>query len=161
MSWRPDQQTQEAIQSMVDALFAVAPDVLGIDEFIAGCEVTDMDLYGAGLGVFPRFIQCEIREYLQPVFYRGGLATLAVGDDVTVVHLRDGDLYEVAGPSGATGVAGLTGTGANTQVTYWAGPNTIAGDAGMTYVAATDTLAIENINIVQNVDTVLMIQVFS
>jgi len=102
VSWRPDQQTQETIQGMVDALFAVAPDVLGIDEFIAGCDVTDMDLYGVGVGVYPRYIQCEIREYLQPVFYRGGL-TLIVGDAVTVVHIRDGELYEVAGPSGATG----------------------------------------------------------
>lgn len=102
MSWRPDQQTQETIKNMVDALFAVAPDVLGIDEFIAGCEVMNVDLYAVGLGVYPRFIQCEIREYLQPVFYRGGL-TLAVGDDVTVIHIRDGDLYEVAGPGGSGG----------------------------------------------------------
>lgn len=108
MSWRPDQATQEAIKNMIDALFAVAPDVLGIDEFIAGCEISNLDLYGVGLGVLPRYIQCAIRGYQQPVFYRGGL-TLAVGTDVTVIHIRDGNLYEVAGASGATGsVVGVT-----------------------------------------------------
>jgi hypothetical protein len=102
---------------MVDALFAVAPEVLGIDEFITGCRVTNMDIYGAGVATLPRFIQCEIREYLQPVLYRGGLPTLAVGDDVSVIHLRDGNRYEVAGPSGSSGA--VTGVGLPCMVSVW------------------------------------------
>ena len=37
------------------------------------------------------------------------------------------------------------GTGANTQVTYWTGANTLAGDAGMTYAPGTDTLSVGNV----------------
>jgi hypothetical protein len=108
MSWRPDEQTDENIRNMVDALFAVAPEVLGIDEFITGCTVTDIDVYGAGVGTLPRFIQCEIREYLHPVLYCGGIPGFAVNTEVSVIHLRDGNRYEVAGPSGGGGIAGVT-----------------------------------------------------
>ena len=38
--------------------------------------------------------------------------------------------------------AGITGSGIANQVAYFSGATTIAGDAGMTYVAATDTLSV-------------------
>lgn len=44
-------------------------------------------------------------------------------------------LVEVSGAAGAL----VGGSGANTQVAYWTGPNTIDGDAGFTYDPATDT----------------------
>jgi len=41
-------------------------------------------------------------------------------------------------------IGNVQGSGANTQVTFWTGPNTIAGDAGLTYNAGTDVLTIGN-----------------
>lgn len=99
-----DIQTQHEIQEAVSQILSRLPEQLGIDESIPGCEVISMDTYSVGVGVLPRYITVALRGGPQvPVFYRGGISGLGVGDDVLVTHFRDGDRYEVTGPGGATG----------------------------------------------------------
>jgi hypothetical protein len=45
----------------------------------------------------------------------------------------------------------VSGTGASTQVTYWTGANTVSGDSGFTYDAATDTATLGTAAIVPTV----------
>jgi len=104
MMWEPNITTQQEINDLVEVLFATAPEVMGIDEVIAGCQVIDLDPFGAGVGTVPRYIRVALRDqYYQNVYYRGGITGLAVTDYVTVIHLRDGNRYEVLGPGGSTG----------------------------------------------------------
>src|SRR5690606_4898260 len=72
---------------------------------IAGCEVTDDDPYGTA--VMPRYIQVRIHEYTKDAVYRGYPVDVGVGDKVSVLHLQEGNRYEVLGPSGDTGYAEL------------------------------------------------------
>lgn len=137
-----DQQTEEEIDQFIDEWFSAAPEIMGISEAIAGCEVTNVDTYGVGVGVFPRYVTARVYEYTVPVLYRG-FPTIQVNDRVTVLHFREANRYEVIGISGNTGSSPtVTGSGANTQVAYWTGTYTLAGDAGLTYNAATDSLTI-------------------
>jgi len=104
MMWEPDITTQQEINDLVEVLFTTAPEVMGIDEVIAGCQVIDLDPFGVGVGTVPRYIRVALRDqYYQNVYYRGGITGLAVTDYVTVIHLRDGNRYEVLGPGGSTG----------------------------------------------------------
>src|SRR3990167_7160804 len=40
-----------------------------------------------------------------------------------------------------------TGSGANTYVTYWSGAGTLPGEAGFTYTAGSDLLAVPNLTV--------------
>ena len=103
MSWTPDLNTQQVIASLVETLFATAPEVLGIDEIISGCVVQNMDPYA--VGVLPRYIRVALRDREhQDVLYRGQITGLAPADIVTVIHFRDGNRYEVMSAGGATGI---------------------------------------------------------
>ena len=70
-------------------------------------------------------------------------ARLPIGPNCSVLH-SDGTDVEWSSLA-ALGI--VSGTGVNTQVTYWTGANTIAGDAGMTYVAGTNTLTVGAIDV--------------
>lgn len=105
MDWKPNNLTREAVGEFLESMVSVLPGVMGIDEVIAGCQVVNLDPYTAGLGTYPRYIQVALRDrYYQDVMYRGGLTGLAVGDYVTVVHMRDGNRYELLTAGGSTGV---------------------------------------------------------
>lgn len=72
-----------------------------------------------------------------------GGATPALTLTTTITGLLKGNGTTISAASAGTDfVAG--GTGANTQVTYFTGSGTIAGDTGMTYVAGTDVLTVVN-----------------
>lgn len=103
--WSPSPSTKKEIDWLIEDLFSVTPEVLGIDETITGCIVINLDPYGVGPGTLPRYILVSLRGgYHQDVFYRGGLPDMAPGDSLTVIHVREGNRYEVLGPGGATGV---------------------------------------------------------
>lgn len=102
MEWVPNLFTKEIINRFVDGLLSRLPYLLGIDEFLPGCEVIDMDPDGVGTDTFPRLITVTINEYRQPVLYRG-FPALTVGDYCTVVHYRQADTYEVLGSGGSSG----------------------------------------------------------
>jgi len=105
-------EAKEAIRGAVEDMVKQFPDILGIDEIIPGCQVFSLDPFGVGVGVFPRYLEVGLRGtapavglgtgYRVHVLFRGGL-TLAVGDYVTVVHMRDADRYEVLTAGGAAG----------------------------------------------------------
>jgi len=102
--WAPSPNTKKEIDWLVEDLFSVAPEVLGIDETITGCRVVALDPYGVGVATTPRYIKVALRDrYHQDVFYRGGLPEMIVGDYLTVVHVREGNRYEVLGAGGGTG----------------------------------------------------------
>lgn len=106
MSWKPDLSTREEVSGFVSDLLATLPDQLGIDEVIAGCEVLVIPV-----GAPPKYLNVALggdagppqTGYTQAVLYRGGITGLAVGDYVTVIHLREGNRYEVMGPGGTAG----------------------------------------------------------
>ncbi len=103
--WSPNETTISLVEEFYGTLVSRLPVLLGIDEIIPGCPVTNVDTDGVGVGTTPRYITVEINENFQSVFYRSG-ATISVGDIVTVAHFRNGDLYEVltaGGPSGSVG----------------------------------------------------------
>jgi hypothetical protein len=103
--WSPNPRTRKEIDWLVEDLFSVTPEVLGVDETITGCDVVNLDPYGVGVATLPRYILVSLRgRYHQDVFYRGGLPDLAIGDYLTVVHVREGNRYEVMGPGGTAGV---------------------------------------------------------
>ncbi len=113
------QATRELIRQMVEADVEYLPKQLGIDHVISGCIVVNLDPYGVGVGVTPRYIQVALRgEYYIDVFYRGGVAGIAVGTELNIFHLSEGDRYEVLGPGGAIG--SISG-GANPR--YWLADN--------------------------------------
>jgi len=103
VTWKPNLETKQAIDTLTQIMLDELPIQLGIDEIIPGCEVISADTYGVGLGVLPRYITVALggNEYVM-VLYRGGV-TVTVGAFVTVLHYRNGDLYEVLGAGGATG----------------------------------------------------------
>ena len=73
------------------------------------------------------------------------LASVAGLGQIWVKNTSPNELWftDDAGNDMQLGVGGgLTGSGANTQVAYWTAANTLTGDAGLTYNAATDTLTI-------------------
>ncbi len=105
MDWKPNNLTREAVGEFLESMVSVLPGVMGIDEVIAGCRVVNLDPYGVGLATYPRYIQVALRDrYYQDIMYRGGLSGLAVGDYVTVVHMRDGNRYELMTAGGSAGV---------------------------------------------------------
>lgn len=98
-----NQEAHAAMKLEMENQLALLPHQLGIDRLITGCEVIDLDPYT--VGAFPRYIKVALRgEYHVDATYRGGIGGLAVGNEVTVIHLRDGGRYEVYGPSGSAGV---------------------------------------------------------
>lgn len=60
----------------------------------------------------------------------------------------------------AVGAAGVTGSGAAGQVTYWTGASTVAGDAGLTYDAALDQLTISSASTPLQVNTTALTAVY-
>lgn len=107
-----DNKTKRAVGEFLETLFSHGPDIMGVDETIAGCEITDMDAYSTG--TTPRYIRVRLQGgdavaggYLVDAFWRGG-PSLGVGDSCTILHLRDGDRYEVIGAGGSTGVSTFT-----------------------------------------------------
>ncbi len=98
------QEVRDAIRQMIETDVVHLPDQLGIDHITPGCLVTNVDTYGVGVGVLPRYITVKINEYNLQAFYRGGIPTLAVGEYVSVAHLSEGNRYEVFNASGTTGI---------------------------------------------------------
>lgn len=103
--WHPDVRTQEAIHSFVETLLSRIGEIVGVDETIPGCEVVATDPYAAA--IIPRLVRVALRGsattgYNVDVWYRGGFS-INVGDFVTVIHMRDGNRYEIIGPGGPTG----------------------------------------------------------
>jgi len=101
--WKPNLETKQSVDALTQTILDNLPGQLGIDEIIPGCEVMNNDTYGVGIGVLPRYITVALggREHV-PVMYRGGV-TVTVGAYVTVLHYRDGNIYEVLGAGGAAG----------------------------------------------------------
>jgi hypothetical protein len=101
-----DLKNKQLIKEFAERFISMLPEQLGIDESISGCEVTNMDPYGAG--IVPRYIQVRLGGQgansmtFQPVYWRGS-PVIAVGDDVVVDHYRDGDRYEVSTVGGSSG----------------------------------------------------------
>jgi len=100
--WVPGLPAKRAISDLLDTLLRELVYQLGVDEIISSCEVINMDPYAAG--GFPRYIKVRIHQYYQDVLYRGGMG-FGVGDYVHVIHLREGDRYEVLAVGGAAGSA--------------------------------------------------------
>ena len=71
------------------------------DTHIPGCVVVHVDPYDVGTDVVPRYVRVALRgrEHVD-VLYRGFPPNLQEGQQVTVLHIVEGDLYEVFGPSG-------------------------------------------------------------
>jgi len=103
MVWKPNLETKQSIDALAKDMLKNLPDQLGIDEIIPGCEVMNADTYGVGVGVIPRYVTVALggQEHV-PVMYRGSV-TVTVGAFVTVLHYRDGNLYEILGASGTAG----------------------------------------------------------
>jgi len=102
--WIPGLAAKRAISELLDTFLRELVYQLGVDEIISSCEVIHMDPYAAA--TFPRYIKVRIHQYYQDVLYRGGMG-FGVGDYVHVIHLREGDRYEVLSVGG---VAGSTAT---------------------------------------------------
>jgi hypothetical protein len=108
----PSPRTVESVRGFVSELVSSLPILVGIDEFIPGCVVADMDPYGLSPAL-PRMIRVAMRgDYEQDVMYRGN-TTLVATDVCTVVHFAEGDQYEVYGGGGSGG-----GSGANWPLGY-------------------------------------------
>lgn len=102
-----NQESKNKIDEMVTSLLSQAPDILGIDEAISGCEVLDLDPYSTG--TLPRYVEVRLRGGTAAAgggvvnaFWRGN-PVIAVGDDVVVAHYRDGDRYEITAIGGSGG----------------------------------------------------------
>lgn len=105
MSWSPNTYTKNLIRETIQGLLGRLPILLGIDEVITGCELIALDPFGVGAATVPRYVTVSIREYYQQVWYNGVIG-LTVGDRYAVIHTKDGDRYEIAGPSGTGGSHG-------------------------------------------------------
>lgn len=103
--WIPDLDSQARVGEFVDEMLHQLLQLLGVDEIITSCEVVDTDPYGDG--GLPRYIRVRIHQYYQDVLFRGGF-WIQVGSYVHVVHIREGDRYEVLGIGGATGTTTIT-----------------------------------------------------
>jgi hypothetical protein len=102
-NWMPNLDTKVAVEGFLSTLLLTLPDLIGIDEIISGCRVIAVDPYGVGVATYPRYMRIALRdEYYNDVWYRGNIA-LAVDDFCTVVHIKDGDRYEIVWTSGSTG----------------------------------------------------------
>jgi hypothetical protein len=100
--FNPNLATSMIIDEFVDALLANLPMLLGVDAVIPNCEVVDDDPLNVGTGTIPRYVTVTVHQYYQIAYYRGGMP-LSVGDFVTVLHIREGDRFEVIGASGSSG----------------------------------------------------------
>lgn len=105
MTWEPGTATKLAVQDFAKALLSALPALLGVNEIIGGCELIDVDPYGVGVAIIPRWVRVSIYEYHQDVWYSGSIG-LTVGDYYTILHNRTGDRYEIMGPSGTGGSSG-------------------------------------------------------
>ena len=103
VAFKPNLETKQSIDNLRQVLLDQLPAQLGIDDITPACEVISNDTYGVGTAVLPRYITVSLggQEYVQ-VLYRGGV-TVTIGLYVTVIHYRNGDLYEVLGAGGAAG----------------------------------------------------------
>lgn len=100
MSTELNLNTKSKVAELVDTLVAYLPEILGIDETIPGSIVTDLDPFGVGVGVYPRFIEVALRnQYRQYVRYLSD-SGLAVSSSCIIQHLRDGNIYVVMGGGG-------------------------------------------------------------
>lgn len=102
-SFALDQEAKALIAELAELTLSLLPEQLGIDEFIPGCRVTDL-----GAGAYPRTITVALRNQCFLFARLRADMGLAVDDFVTVIHVRDGNFYEVYGRSGSSGGAGLT-----------------------------------------------------
>ena len=142
-TFKPNLETKQSIDNLTQTLIAELPTQLGIDEIIPGCEVINADTYATGLGP-PRYITVALggNEYV-PVLWRGGVP-VTVGLFVTVLHYRNGNLYEVLGAGGVAGtIANNTLDQAYDEGGAGAG-RTITADTGTVYIAGTDGLQVDN-----------------
>ena len=98
-----DLRTQQAIDNFLDELASRISDIVGAIEVITGCAITNVDSYGTG--AMPRYITARVNEFTEPnILWRGVPPSLTVGMEVSVLHLREGNRYEVLGASGAGGI---------------------------------------------------------
>jgi hypothetical protein len=108
--WEPNEQTLTQVDDFLTTFLWRLPYLLGIDELLNSCEVINTDPEGVGAGTLPRYVTVTINRYHQMVLYRGS-PTVSVGDLVTVAHFRQGDLYEIIGAGGPSGVSPSLPTG--------------------------------------------------
>jgi len=142
-TFKPNLETKQSIDNLTQTLLDQLPAQLGIDEIIPGCEVID-DNPDGDAPALPRYITVSLggNEHV-PVLYRGSI-TVTIGMFVTVLHYRNGELYEVLGAGGAAGfVAGNTLDDAYDEGGAGAG-RTITADTGTVYIAGTDGLQVDN-----------------
>ena len=102
MAFKPNLETKQSIDNLRQVLLDQLPAQLGIDDITPACEVIDDDPYGDSPAL-PRYITVSLggQEHVQ-VMYRGGV-TVTIGLFVTVIHYRNGNLWEVLGAGGAAG----------------------------------------------------------
>jgi len=81
----------------------------------------------------------SLKDYAQGSLIVGGAVDW---EDLVHPGAAGRSLHSTAAGVAWSASAGVLGTGVANQVAYWTGADTIAGDAGMTYDAATDTLTI-------------------
>lgn len=101
MNWQPSNSVRELIAEFISNLITTTPEILGISEIIPGCTVVDVPA-----GATPKVVTATVHEFHQKVMWRGVPPALAVGNIVTVAHLREGNVYEIIGASGAGGSSG-------------------------------------------------------
>lgn len=101
--YEPDLTTQQLISELTDQHIRQFPTLLGVDETIPNCQVIDDDPDGDSPAVPRYFTVAQRNFYYNDVLYRGSPPGLSNGDYCTVLHMRDGDIYEILGPGGATG----------------------------------------------------------
>jgi hypothetical protein len=107
MTWKPGLFTRETIKQFIDTLLSILPYSLGIDEIIPDCEVVNDDPDGVGAAVYPRLMLVALRDQYQYYATARGNVNLVTGDYCTVLHIRDGDLYEILGAGSSTGSSGV------------------------------------------------------
>lgn len=92
-----DSVANNSVDNTVQTLIDRLPTLIGSLEIHAGCEVTSV-----GTGALPRYATVRINDYTVQVLWRG-TPNINIGDEVAVIHYREGNRYEILTVSGTTG----------------------------------------------------------